>query len=155
MKKRDEHFLQRKFKDIKKVADDVKLSQQQYGFLGRVTGATAIGPANYYRWLYTVEPIFISATSPYNPLPKVTAPATPITYEALSISELGNENQVYSYGVPEADLIGTFVPVRIPNNTPVYCVPARRDDGTFFWLIINTQAITGQCEDVFFQPLPE
>lgn len=155
MKKKTDKYLSTHLNSIKRVVEDAARPALSYGFLGRITGATAIGPANYYRWLYTVEPIFISATSPYNPLPKVTAPATPITYEALSISELGNENQVYSYGVPEADLIGTFVPVRIPNNTPVYCVPARRDDGTFFWLIINTQAITGQCEDVFFQPLPE
>lgn len=75
-----------------------------------------------------------------------TSPPAPL-YDAFSISELGNNpTNVYSYGVPAADLPAGVLPVRIPDGTPVVCIAQRLvNTGQMFYLIINAQAITGEC----------
>lgn len=111
--------------------------------LMKVISADAISGGVGYRWLYTVRLAVVGSTSSYVPQEDET-----VSMEAISVSELSNvAASVYSYGVPPADLPGGFVPVRIPNGTYVECVPHRRTDGSFIWLIVNTQAITGQCSD--------
>lgn len=110
--------------------------------LMKVISATAIGVGGY-RWLYTVRLAAVGSTSSYVPQEDET-----VNMEAISVSELSNvAASSYSYGVPPADLPGGFFPVQIPNGTYVECVPHRRTDGSFIWLIVNTQAITGQCSD--------
>lgn len=110
--------------------------------LMKVISATQIGTAGY-RWLYAVRLAAVGSTSSYVPQEDET-----VSMEAISVSELSNvAASSYSYGVPPADLPGGFFPVQIPNGTYVECVPHRRTDGSFIWLIVNTQAITGQCSD--------
>jgi hypothetical protein len=110
--------------------------------LMKVISATAIGVGGY-RWLYTVRLAAVGSTSSYVPQEDEA-----VSMEAISVSELSNvAASSYSYGVPPADLPGGFFPVQIPNGTYVECVPHRRTDGSFIWLIVNTQAITGQCSD--------
>jgi hypothetical protein len=111
--------------------------------LMKVISADAISGGVGYRWVYTVRLAVVGSTSSYVPQEDET-----VNMEAISVSELSNvAASSYSYGVPPADLPGGFVPVRIPNGTYVECVPHRRTDGSFIWLIVNTQAITGQCSD--------
>lgn len=110
--------------------------------LMKVIDATAIGVGGY-RWLYTVRLAAVGSTSSYVPQEDEN-----VNMEAISVSELSNvAASSYSYGVPPGDLPGGFFPVQIPNGTYVECVPHRRTDGSFIWLIVNTQAITGQCSD--------
>jgi hypothetical protein len=116
--------------------------------LGRITGATAIS-APAYRWQYTWDEAMIGPPPNYTPQTRVGAAG----YEglqsmvAISISELSNTPvpTTYSYGVPSVDLVGTFLPKMIPVGTYVLLTPVRDTDGLMFWLIINTQAISGTC----------
>ena len=105
--------------------------------LARITNATLISNA---RWTYTWEEAQITGTTP-------AAKAVGLTGSALSVSELSNgaPPTFYSYGVPSADLIGTFGPKQIPVGTFVILSSFRRTDGSLMWLIINTQAISGTC----------
>jgi hypothetical protein len=110
--------------------------------LMKVISATQIGTSGY-RWLYTVRLAVVGSTVNYVPAEDET-----VNMEAISVSELSNvAASSYSYGVPPADIPGGFFPVQIPNGTYVECVPHRRSDGSFVWLIVNTQAITGTCSD--------
>jgi hypothetical protein len=106
--------------------------------LGKVTAATLI--ANF-RWTYTWEEAQVAGTTPATSTTGLTA------QEALSVSELSNTATPtsYSYGVPSADLIGSFQPKAIPVGTYVILSAFRRTDGSLMWLIINTQAISGEC----------
>lgn len=105
--------------------------------LGRVTAATAI---SNFRWTYDWQEAEVAGTTP-------SAKATGITGSALSVSELSNgaPPTSYSYGVPSVDLPATFAPKQIPVGTFVILSAFRRTDGSLMWLIINTQAISGQC----------
>ena len=93
-----------------------------------------------YRYSYTVQPAIVSATSPFDVVVRSGEP----TYLAYSMSELGNTNTFAAYGL-DYSAIPPFTPVAIPDGTPVICMGCARDDGTFFYLIINTQAISGTC----------
>jgi hypothetical protein len=106
--------------------------------LGKVTAATLI--ANF-RWTYTWEEAQVAGTTPATSTTGLTA------QEALSVSELSNTATPtsYSYGVPSADLIGSFQPKAIPVGTYVILSAFRLTDGSLMWLIINTQAISGEC----------
>jgi hypothetical protein len=105
--------------------------------LARVTNYTAI---SNYRWTYDWEQAEVTGTTP-------ALKATGIAGQALSVSELSNgaPPTFYSYGVPSADLPGTFQPKPIPVGTYVILSSFRRTDGSLMWLIINTQAISGAC----------
>lgn len=141
MKRSHKELLNTKLTDIKRAADSTLPLDTKSGILAEVVNAVPLGAASLYRWEYDIKAAQISATSPYNTSPKSGVP----TMKALSISELGNDANVFSYGVPAAQIPAGFAPVKIPNGTPVWCVPWRKDDGSFVWLIINTQAITGVC----------
>lgn len=108
--------------------------------LGVITGATAISGANA-RWIYTWTEADINVTTPS------TRTDGLVGEQALSVSELSNgaPPTTYSYGVPSADLTGTFAPKQIPIGTYVILSAFRRTDGSLMWLIINTQAISGDC----------
>ena len=100
-----------------------------------------------YRYLYIVREMVVSGSTPYAAGTNSNAP----TYDAISVSELSNGSNPavghYSYGVDKVNLSGTgFLPVAIPDDTLVLCVPHRKSDGNLIWLIVNTQAIDGVCE---------
>ena len=104
-------------------------------------------PANSkYIWKYKVKPAkFIWAGLGNLPQTAEKTIGGP-EYDAFSISEIGNVNaNTYSYGVPLTDLPAGIRPTAIPLLRPVFCWGHKRNDGTFYYLIINTQAITGQC----------
>jgi hypothetical protein len=105
--------------------------------LARITNATLISNARY---TYTWEEAQVTGTTP-------AAKAVGLTGSALSVSELSNGTPptFYSYGVSSAHLIGTFSPKQIPVGTFVILSAFRRTDGSLMWLIINTQAISGEC----------
>jgi hypothetical protein len=125
-----------------------------------ITGATAMSGSTY-RWKYEIKPAQVdqtagagggSATTPgYNrPYIREFAPTT--GYEAYSISEMSNDiwaagvTKKYGYGVPATDFANTsMLPVQIPIGTAVFAVAQRLDEGRGYYLIINTQAITGNC----------
>lgn len=115
--------------------------EMSVGQLMKVTDSGAISGTNA-RWLYTVvkQQVQGSASS-YVPTNAEDIEA----YAALSVSELSNGINPYSYGVSAANIPAGFNAVKIPNGSWVWCVPHRMLDGTFIWLIVNTQAIDGVC----------
>lgn len=68
-----------------------------------------------------------------------------IEYDAFSISEMGNTGTYVSYGVSLANLPANVNPVPIPEGTPVVAMANRGNDGTYHYIIINTQALSGTC----------
>ena len=115
-----------------------------------VTGATAVvSPNTKYMWKYTIAPAFLEYTAGAYP---TTSSRNEGSFDAFSVSELGNTTDTFSYGV---DLSGitqftdsppSIFPTRIPNGTPVVAMAYRnKTDAQVYYLIINTQAITGQC----------
>ena len=106
--------------------------------LFKVTASTQIGVTN--RWVYTVQKAVVGSTTSY--IPQVDEA---INEEAVSVSELSNGTYL-AYGVTAANIPSGFSVVKIPNGTYVECVPHRRSDGSFVWLIVNTQAIDGTCQ---------
>lgn len=141
MRRKDKDLIVKKNKDLKRAAEYIPDRSTKNGALMEVTNAVTLGAASLYRWEYDVKYANVSGTSPFNTSTKTNSQ----TMKALSVSELGNDANIFSYGVPLADIPAGFTPKRIPNGTPVWCVPWRKIDGTFFWLIINTQAISGTC----------
>lgn len=93
------------------------------------------------RYKYTVRRAQVGPASTYTP----TTTSNEVEEYALSVSELSNGTYV-SYGVTVSTIPAGFAPQPIPNNTYVMCVPHRLTDGTFIWLIVNTQAIDGVCQ---------
>ena len=115
-----------------------------------VTGATSVVSPNLkYMLKYTIAPAFLQYTAGAYP---TTSSRNEGQFDAFSVSELGNTTDTFSYGV---DLSGitqftgsppTIFPTRIPNGTPVVAMAYRnKTDAQVYYLIINTQAITGQC----------
>lgn len=152
-----------RFNDPKNQKRDVqrKLAFKDDEFLiAKIVSATLVmdpdpDPANSkYIWRYEVTPAtvswegfgFLPSTAPRSVDP-VTSDPGPL-YPAFSISELGNVLGAYvSYGVDTSLIPPGPEPVRIPDNTPVICRAMRNYfDGQAFYLIINTQAISGECE---------
>lgn len=101
-----------------------------------------------YIWKYLVKHAWFDWAGHPN-FPSITQRYAQ-TFDAFSISELGNlgttPNRKYSYGIPETDLPTGIVPKKIPLGTPVLCWHIRNHSaGKHFYLIINTQAISGAC----------
>jgi len=142
-------------KSAAKIRENFTHGQVPELILCMVTGATLVkypdtNPAtSKYMWQYNVVPAKLTYAGIGN-FPTVTVRNASAEIPAFSISELGNNANtpaIYSYGVPTADIPAGFAPVRIPDNTPVICWNAMRSNnhGQNIFLIINTQAITGQC----------
>ena len=111
------------------------------GQLMKVTASSAI-PSTNARFLYTVTKQQVQGSaSSYVP----TNGEDTAEYSALSVSELSNGVNPYSYGVTAGNIPAGFAAVKIPTGSWVWCVPHRMLDGTFIWLIVNTQAIDGVC----------
>lgn len=109
--------------------------------LMRVTNFTVIDAATW-RYKYKVRRARVGNSTAYTPALVTTDPQED---DALSVSELSNGSSYVSYGVLKTNIPAGFTPKAIPINTYVMCVPSRTLDGTFIWLIVNTQAIDGQC----------
>lgn len=108
--------------------------------LMKVTASSLI-TGSTYRYVYTVRTARVGNASSYTPAVEGSD-----DYTALSISELTNvANGPIGYGTDIDNLPTGFAPVAIPNGTYVLCVPHATDDGSFVWLIVNTQAIDGAC----------
>lgn len=108
--------------------------------LMRVTNFTVID-ALTWRYKYRVRRARVGNSTAYTPALSTDTQED----DALSVSELSNGSSYVSYGVLKTNIPAGFTPKAIPINTYVMCVPSRTLDGTFIWLIVNTQAIDGQC----------
>lgn len=106
-----------------------------------VTNFTVIDAATW-RYKYRVRRARVGNGTGYAPSLVSTDPQED---DALSVSELSNAGSYVSYGVLKTNIPAGFAPKAIPINTYVMCVPSRTLDGTFIWLIVNTQAIDGDC----------
>jgi hypothetical protein len=111
--------------------------------LAQISNSAPIA-GEYGRWLYECVEAWVLASPSY----KHGIRANGRTFvNCLSVSELGNTVRptFLSYGVQSVNLLGSFVPVKIPNGTPVVLSPHRTIGGNLVWLIVNTQAIDGTC----------
>jgi hypothetical protein len=112
--------------------------------LARVTSSTAIS-GSFGRFIYQCAEAWTGPSPIHTPATRADGRTfTP----CLSVSELSNlaPPSFLSYGVNTNNLVGTFGPAPIPNNTAVVLSPHRGSDGILVWLIINTQAIDGTCD---------
>jgi hypothetical protein len=110
------------------------------GMLARIVSSALIA-TTVNRYLYQWEEAWIGGAAPYTTVAKTNA----LSGAALSVSELGNGTYV-AYGVTFGGIPAGFAPVAIPNGTPVWIVPSRKNNGELVWLILNTQAIDGTCD---------
>ena len=126
--------------ELDRLATEGAAVAQRETVLMKVTAASAISGATS-RWKYTVQPARVGEAPTYTPALEVEIDA-----DALSVSELSNDvTSRYSYGVDPTNLPGTFDAVQIPVGSYVLCVPHATADGAFIYLIVNTQAIDGEC----------
>ena len=126
--------------ELDRLATEGAAVAQRETVLMKVTAAAAISGATS-RWKYTVQPARVGAAPTYTPALEVA-----ISADALSVSELSNDvTSRYSYGVDPTNLPGSFDAVQIPVGSYVLCVPHATADGAFIYLIVNTQAIDGEC----------
>jgi hypothetical protein len=137
--------------DKRKLKQKFRPLEDETMFLGIVTGSTAIeSPNDQYMWEYTVARAKLNYTA--GTYPTVTT-RNEGSVTALSVSELGNSTNTFSYGVGLNGVAQfltvppTIFPVKIPTGTPVVVMAWRNyEDGQVIYLIINTQAISGTCE---------
>ena len=126
--------------ELDRLATEGAAVAQRETVLMKVTAASAISGATS-RWKYTVQPARVGAAPTYTPALEVAIDA-----DALSVSELSNDaTSRLSYGVDPTNLPGSFDAVQIPVGSYVLCVPHATADGSFIYLIVNTQAIDGEC----------
>lgn len=125
--------------DLDRAARRHVASELPWGWPAMIVSSTLI-PATTARYLYQWTECQFAGTAPYAPSVKTNG----MTGQALSISELGNGATV-AYGVTFATIGAGFSPVKIPDNTPVWIVPARAANGASIYLIVNAQAIDGAC----------
>jgi hypothetical protein len=126
--------------ELDRLATEGAAVAQRETVLMKVTAASAIAGATS-RWKYTVQPARVGAAPTYTPALEVAIDA-----DALSVSELSNDaTSRFSYGVDPTNLPGSFDAVQIPVGSYVLCVPHATADGAFIYLIVNTQAIDGEC----------
>ena len=110
------------------------------GMLAKIVSSALIA-TTVNRYLYQWEEAWVAGAAPYGTVAKTNA----LSGSALSVSELGNGTYV-AYGVTYSNIPAGFAPVAIPNGTPVWIVPSRKNNGELVWLILNTQAIDGTCD---------
>ena len=117
-----------------------------------ITSSTNLAsPQTKYMWEYQIAEAQFDHTG--GGYPTISGRSGGITATAYSISELGNSTTTFSYGVNLSGITQftgstppLIAPQPIPNGTPVLAFPWRKTDGTFIYLIVNTQAISGTCE---------
>jgi len=119
--------------------------------LAKVLSSTPVNPgganASNYCYRYLIRECTINYVT--NSKPTITDRNSTQSLTAFSSSELGNTSAVFGYGVLFADLPtapATFAPVPIPSGSVVVAVPVRNTENSeLIYIIINTQAMTGQC----------
>ncbi len=107
--------------------------------MGIVTGSSVLSSPKY-QWEYEVMLAELDSVS----MTVSALPNSP-TYTAYSISELSNNGATSAWGLIMANLPGTIIPVQIPIGDPVAMMAQKKSDGTFYYLILNTQALSGPC----------
>jgi hypothetical protein len=125
---------------IARADSNFAFHEPMLGTLAKIVSSALIA-TTVYRYLYQWEEAYVSGVAPYLPLSKTNA----LSGSALSVSELSNGTHV-SYGITLGFLPAGFEPVAIPNGTTVWIVPSRKNNGELCWLILNTQAIDGECD---------
>lgn len=128
--------------DINRSGRDIRTPDPVQHKLMRVTDFSLIG-GSYYRYLYTLREATMGGTSPYSPALSVNA----ASYMGLSVSEMSNSAtfDYVSYGVAKSNIPQGFLPKPIPINTIVMALPWWASNGTCIYMIVNTQAIDGDC----------
>lgn len=128
--------------DINRSGRDLRTPDAVMHKLMKVTNFALIANS-YFRYLYTLREATMGGASPYTPANSVNA----ATYSGLSVSELSNSTTYayVSYGIDKANFPAGFQPKPIPINTYVLAVPWWASDGTCLYMIVNTQAIDGDC----------
>jgi hypothetical protein len=128
--------------DINRSGRDLRTPDPIQHKLMRVTNFSLIG-GSYYRYLYTLREATMGGTSPYSPALSVNA----ASYTGLSVSEMSNSAafDYVSYGVAKSNIPQGFLPKPIPINTIVMALPWWASNGTCIYMIVNTQAIDGDC----------
>jgi len=141
MNRNDAVNLQRNQSDLDRVSSVRPSYEPRTLVLGVITASSVLS-ALYYRWTYDWSEVILNNATPTGATTKTGG----LQATAISISELSNRNlhPFYSYGIGST-LPGTFVPQPIPNGTYVLLTPMRQSDGLLRWVIINTQAIDGDC----------
>lgn len=145
--------IQRKFKDIVRQANDRLPDGENQIVLMMVKSAQLVKhpntseSASFYTWKYTVAPAKLTWTGLGNsPTTAYWNTGGSPEYTAFSISELNNTSGFYSYGHDSNDFPAGISPKKIPTDTPVMCCPCyNTTDGSFVYIILNTQAIGGPC----------
>ena len=142
MNRNDSLNLQRNQSDVDRVSRFRPSYEQRTFVLGVITSYSVLS-ALYYRWTYDWSEAILNTSTPTGASVKTGG----LQASAISISELSNRSghPFYSYGIGAGGLPGTFVPQPIPVGTYVLLTPMRQSDGLLRWLIINTQAIDGDC----------
>ena len=142
MNRNDSLNLQRNQSDVDRVARFRPSYEQRTFVLGVITSYSVLS-ALYYRWTYDWSEAILNTSTPTGASVKTGG----LQASAISISELSNRSghPFYSYGIGAGGLPGTFVPQPIPVGTYVLLTPMRQSDGLLRWVIINTQAIDGDC----------
>jgi len=128
------------------IPEQLELQLMRVQSATRVSGGTDL--ASRYMWRYKLTPANVSWNGLGN-FPTIgvrDTSGTPPEFDGFSISEISNSTY-YSYGVLNTHLPAGIVPVQIPVGTIVLCwCPWRlQNTGQQYFLIINTQAITGTC----------
>jgi hypothetical protein len=123
--------------------DPRRFEHEPYLVLASVIDATPIAGA-WARWVYECEEAWLGSAPLWNSATRTLGRTFP---KCFSVSEMSNGSPPtkISYGVDTNNLLGSFLPVRIPDGTRVIMSPHRTSTGELVWLIINTQAIDGTC----------
>jgi hypothetical protein len=129
--------------ELDRLATEGAAVAQRETVLMKVTAAAAISGATS-RWKYTVQPARVGAAPTYTPALEVA-----ISADALSVSELSNDatrrlqlrrrsdEPTRHFRRGRRYPVGSYVFMR--------AVPRTADGDLHLWLIINTQAIDGEC----------
>jgi hypothetical protein len=135
--------VERPIKLANREFEDKDFPAESQLILARVTDRTAI-PGAWARWVYKCEEVWVGVSPTWG---TASRPLGRTFNTCLSVSELSNGSPTtfLSYGVSSANLLGSFVPRTIPDQTVVAMFPHRAADGTLIHLIVNTQAIDGTC----------
>lgn len=143
MNRNDSVNLSRNQSDVDRVAKMRPSYEPRTLVLGVITSYSVLS-ALYYRWTYDWSEAILNTATPTG----ATVKTGGLQATAISISELSNRSghAFYSYGIGAGGLPGTFVPQPIPVGTYVLLTPMRQSDGLLRWVILNTQAIDGDCE---------
>jgi hypothetical protein len=127
--------------DVQRARTDLPVYEGQALRLFKIVNATSISGQDA-RWTYGLQRVVVEPSSgSYVAVNSATTART----TGISVSELSNPGTSYSYGILASNIPTGFAAVRIPTGTIVAAFPVKLTDGALLWIIVNTQAIDGQC----------